>query len=1235
MDVSMGRKVLISVGLAAVLVGGAIGLFYILGGPSGLQQPEGSPQGGRDGPTAGSSSGDGSEELAVSSPLDTAAGATGQIGGEGDETGEKEAPEGPVALHGRVVDLEDSPVAGARVYALHKAKWDEGLVMVQGKLSRARGPFEAVKGLREAVDEAVRKLPRTESDREGRYAFRELPKGEYRLFVTHQEHLPNLETWAFLESEDPVEADVRLVDGYSISGRVVDESGAPVAGASLSALPSDQSGGKGMGQLFRFISSIFEGNMVLGIGETTSGADGSFRLSSLEPVPHEVRVKSPGFADRTLTRVPAGTSSLLVNLDRGGIVTGRVLGPDREVLPGVRATARPRLPSDIERNPVAMFQADIDFLGERDIEVTTGTDGRFVMSGLADGEYEFAILSDSHPRHDDAIEPSAATPLDLGDIVLERSLSISGEVRGPDGKLVPDARVWIDPPRPEGRSRFEQPVLGEAKISEARTNSDGRFTLEGIREGTYTVLASAPDLSDARAEGVAAGATDLELVLPLGVSIAGIVKEAGTGRPIRGATVNLLSADERGETDADGAFEIHGITLREGSGSPAGLIVQVQHPDYNPLFRPLQEVPGGELELELTPLNRVIGFVVDPDGNPVKSARVRVHFPGMPEMLTMLGPGGGQGMSSFSAGDGSFAVHVPDRNFGPGGNKIEIVASHPLWAGGRTEYQKGAPEVEIVLSAGATLDGRVVDPGGQPVPGAVIRYKRSEKMEGEAALFASMLPSSAGRAEYSGPDGLYRLSRLEPGTYDFEVVSMGYAKRIEDGVVVNDGEQRRDFVLDPGASLSGRVVDDMGQPLRGVEVVAVLEQVEPSRADDPRQRMLDEMRAMMLLTEKGVGQARTDAAGQYDIRNLPDGVFRLVARASGFLPAQQPGIRPSGSIPDLVLTRFAALAGTVVDARSLEPVPEFRINALPADESESLYARFGFSGGREVKDPAGAFRLEGLEPLQYEVAVQAEAYVPHVTRVSLVSGETHTLKVRLEEGYHVNVVAVLEPTGEPVPGVRVYRNRSQAQEERSEALRRLRYGGSSVDATAQDGVFVVRGLDEGKYSISVRDERYYAEKSNQTVEIPRDHGGEIVFRLRPAGQLRGTIADIPRVDAQREGYFLVIEGPGTDGAIADRPEVLPTDSASAESPEKATPKPAAARSTQQIWINPNDGSFRAESLKPGTYVISLKRQVYRRPEEESAVPAADVQGDENIPIGTVEIQAGRTETVQVSFKQLR
>ena len=107
----------------------------------------------------------------------------------------------------------------------------------------------------------------------------------------------------------------------------------------------------------------------------------------------------------------------------------------------------------------------------------------------------------------------------------------------------------------------------------------------------------------------------------------------------------------------------------------------------------------------------------------------------------------------------------------------------------------------LSLSAQATLSGKITD-----------------QSDGEPLIFASVALYQSGVFKAGAEtdfDGFYRISNLDPGTYDVEVAYVGYTKKRVEGVVVKAGvDTKLDVLMDTDVvSLDEVVVTSYKVPL--------------------------------------------------------------------------------------------------------------------------------------------------------------------------------------------------------------------------------------------------------------------------------------------------------------------------------------------------------------------------------------------------------------------------------------
>jgi hypothetical protein len=279
-----------------------------------------------------------------------------------------------------------------------------------------------------------------------------------------------------------------------------------------------------------------------------------------------------------------------------------------------------------------------------------------------------------------------------------------------------------------------------------------------------------------------------------------------------------------------------------------------------------------------------------------------------------------------------------------------------------------------------------------------------------------------------------------------------------------------------GATLSGRVLEEGS----GIPVAGAMVTLSPFEVDKATLR--DRVRSVV-----------SDEDGRYDIREIAEGHYRIMAGRDGFAlmrgsQAVDVSLRPREvrDRVDILLQKEAVIVGQVLNPAG-QPVASGRVLALrrgvPSPDSSTEYDRMIAAGvGANIGD-GGAFRLTGLPPDEY--------YVRVVPRVSLVERGGVTVSTYFPGTVHLSeaqpiVVGAGEKSDEIVirlvaaPGFQVFG--SVADRERRpvahasvtlavEQPTEARTGATIplADTRADEfGRFTFTGVPAGKYVLLVR-----------------------------------------------------------------------------------------------------------------------------------------------------------------------
>ena len=329
--------------------------------------------------------------------------------------------------------------------------------------------------------------------------------------------------------------------------------------------------------------------------------------------------------------------------------------------------------------------------------------------------------------------------------------------------------------------------------------------------------------------------------------------------------------------------------------------------------------------------------------------------------------------------------------------------------------QAPAPE-----PAGA-IRGRITDAGtGAPIAGAVV----------------TLQPESGNQAAVRADEnGLYAFTNLASGTYrvsaeppefraTYVYASFYDSSRPKDrgAIVLQTGEVRSrvDIELARSVAISGRVVDEWGQPVAGVSVGASARfparAMFPGRATDDRGifRVFGlEPGRYFVCTNPGPGQRQQMLGPPARSRSLPT-CFPSATAERDALRIQVGRTDVDGVEIQVVRRRTFKVSGTVVSAPG---APLLRASVSLLEWSETS------SGSRGVSlAPDGRFDLDGLLPREYVVAAEVResddmryATARAHARVTVGSEDVDGLVLPLVRTARVRGRLIFENVAEPPP----------------------------------------------------------------------------------------------------------------------------------------------------------------------------------------------------------------------------
>ena len=439
-------------------------------------------------------------------------------------------------LAGRVVDEGGKPVAGA----------------LGRLLPSAPGGMAARLG---ALRTADRLVFRTGAD--GTFKATRLAAGEeQRLTIAHPDFQPKTTGGLSLPPGSTKTVDVVLRRGLTLTGRVRDESGRPIADAEIEL-------GSGRGFGVRAARVLGVGALATARPKVSTGGDGRFEVKGLSEGDYSLTVTKVGFAEHRLDRVPMEAERrdpLEITLSAGADIRGTVSRRDGRSAEGYRIRAMVAGSSEPGFGPFGgplggPFGGGLIGAGTGgpDPLRATGADGAFSLAGLRAGEtYDLVVLG---PDGTATRREGVAAPSEDVDIAVPGPGRISGRVIDAQTlSPIPDFQVDFGPDRSSGRGGFGpggRAGAGRVTVRAIRAftdaanagpqavhSDDGAFALDDVPAGTWEVVAQAKGYQGARVGGVSVeegGAREgVEVRLTPGNAIRGRVLDgAGDPRPRR------------------------------------------------------------------------------------------------------------------------------------------------------------------------------------------------------------------------------------------------------------------------------------------------------------------------------------------------------------------------------------------------------------------------------------------------------------------------------------------------------------------------------------------------------------------------------------------------------------------------------------------------------------------------------------------------------------------------------
>ena len=642
----------------------------------------------------------------------------------------------------------------------------------------------------------------------------------------------------------------------------------------------------------------------------------------------------------------------------------------------------------------------------------------------------------------------------------------------------------------------------------AEIGPDGEFEFVALRTNEeYELSIDADQLAKFSERGIQLSPGEeryVEARLLLGATLRGrVVTEAD--EPVADAEVTAIEGlvfgfptgnSARAQTDADGRFELRGVPAGKAKliASAEGLL-RSEVSDF--------EVVDGDVIEDVTLVlgsgAAIEGTVFYPDGEPAAGATVRVEFD--PE--ARLGPAalnasrGARGRTEANA-NGRFRV----AGLGRGPFELTAYADSPedpdetRWTTRVRPVSADTVGMELTVEPPAGVRGRVVARNGT----AITEFTLTAEQKGMAFAMRNAFggedegwPEERFEQTFEHPDGRFSLTGLVSGPWRLQARAEGFAASAPLELILPADAGDVTIELDPAATVTGTVVDPMGEPIAGA-MVTILAQSD---------------RAMSQITgELDLPETRSDATGTFELIGLGPGTKPLVASHPDYASSEPATVETvaGATIPGIVLKlRLGGLITGLVYGTDGTPLAGAHVVAQKGATLSSHIRRTQVDG---------SFRVERVEPGDWTITAimnddalgagdygqdGTAAFLENIkfAMVHVVDGEEVSVILGAPPTDPVHVYGVVEHDGKPI---------------RSGILNFVLEGAKGFDAMkiasiAEDGSYSVDLPEPGTFLVSVQilgSSSFQQETIEFRRDIPKGNEFALDFEL-PLGRISGHI----------------------------------------------------------------------------------------------------------------------------------
>jgi uncharacterized GH25 family protein len=682
-------------------------------------------------------------------------------------------------------------------------------------------------------------------------------------------------------------------------------------------------------------------------------------------------------------------------------IAGRVLDQDGEPVTGAVVTPQEITDKAQQRQSY----------GARSLWARTDGNGNFALAHLLKGSWKLAAKARGYAA-------TVSDPIETGDrdarIVLKKGTSLSGRViSAKDGEPVDNVFVTVNDQR--NSSNQLRAGTDDSGVFQVTALADGEYLLQ-LDDKEHVLMGEAPRIVVADAQPI----DGVTLTVAYGGAITGHISDAETGAPIGGVRIQARGTQRRsgrspeGVSDGEGNYEISGLaggsyTLRRRW--KAGYL-HGEHRENKSVAVKLGDVLEG-VDFSVRRGLMISGYVVDKAGDPVEGIRVSCN--------PLVDNGEGEDVNMVE--NGTFEL----RGFSPNVEVHIEVAGRGYSAprlGPLSTGEEGIEDLQIVVDAGASIAGVVVDQAGKALPDM---YVSASPVGGGG--------SSGGASTEA--DGTFVMKSLAEGTYSLFArrrSSWSSGERGKMEISLTKGQKltgvRLVFERTAGSVIAGRVTNAKREPVEQASINAY----SPNGG--------------------GNAHAQSDADGKYELELDAGGIYTVQAYHQNYTHQIREGVEVGERNLDFVLEGRGTVEGQVLDARTCSPIAQFEIA-----HQQGLANNVNYQNANYVSffNEEGRFSVNMLEAGEATIFARATGYAPSLQHVPHVQPNDTTggVVLRLESGASIEGV-VVDMDGRPIAGAQIY----LAGRVDQWMIQNAQYGGAGGAAATSDanGEFSIDSL---------------------------------------------------------------------------------------------------------------------------------------------------------------------------------